>query len=110
MAFRSDLEAMILGVLHQAPLHGYEIGKRIRQASKDALKFTEGQLYPTLHKLEHESKVTAEWVPQEGKPPRKIYAITEVGQKELERQKKGWHDFAKGVSAVLGVRMEAEGR
>ena len=101
MAFRSDLEAMVLGVLQQGALHGYEIAKRIRQLSKDALKFGEGQLYPALHNLEESGAITAEWVPQEGKPARRVYSITEQGLKELEKQRNAWAKFSQGVASIL---------
>lgn len=101
MAFRSDLEAMVLGVLQQGSLHGYEIAKRIRQQSQDALRFGEGQLYPALHSLEQANCITAEWVPQEGKPARKVYSITEQGVAELDKQRNAWARFAQGVSAIL---------
>ena len=101
MAFRSDLEAMVLGVLQQSSLHGYEIAKRIRQLSKDALRFGEGQLYPALHGLEETGCIVAEWVPQEGKPARKVYSITEQGRLELEQQRKAWSKFAQGVASIL---------
>jgi PadR family transcriptional regulator, regulatory protein PadR len=101
MAFRSDLEAMVLGVLQGESLHGYEIAKRIRQLSKDALKFGEGQLYPALHALEESGHIAAEWVPQEGKPARKVYSITEGGKAELEKQRSAWEKFVQGVASIL---------
>ena len=46
MAFKGDLEALILAVLSDHALHGYEISKRIRTQSQEVLKYGEGQLYP----------------------------------------------------------------
>jgi PadR family transcriptional regulator, regulatory protein PadR len=109
MAFRSDLEAMVLGVLQTEALHGYEIAKRIRELSKDAFRYGEGQLYPALHALERAGFVAAEWVPQEGKPARKVYAITESGKAELAKQRKQWEKFAHGVASILTpTRMEGQ--
>jgi PadR family transcriptional regulator PadR len=54
MAFKGDLEALVLGVLQDGELHGYEISKRIKLISAKALQVGEGQLYPALHKLEKE--------------------------------------------------------
>ena len=101
MAFKSDLEALILGVLDGGDLHGYEIAKRIRRLSDKALDVGEGQLYPALHTLEHEKLVTATWVPQDGKPPRKVYQITEGGRSVLTGKRNEWKKFAEGVAAVL---------
>lgn len=104
MGFRSDLEALVLGVLDEEALHGYEIVKAIRARSNTKLKIGEGQLYPVLHKLEKSGAIQAEWVPQEGKPARKVYRLTGDGRKELDRQRKEWTEFVNGVSAVLGAK------
>lgn len=101
MAFKSDLDALILGVLQDGALHGYEIAKRIRSHGSAALKVGEGQLYPTLHKLEENGFVRSSWAPQEGKPPRKVYELTEIGKAELAIKKQAWETFMDGVSAVL---------
>jgi PadR family transcriptional regulator PadR len=101
MAFRSDLDALILGVLRNEALHGYDIAKRIRDLSNKCLKIGEGQLYPTLHRLEDEGSVQAEWVQQEGKPARKVYSITPEGTVELDKQQKAWQQFAEGVNQVF---------
>ena len=101
MAFRSDLEALILGVLQGNALHGYEIAKRIKERGGETLAVGEGRLYPALHKLEADGKVTAKWEPREGKPPRRIYELTEEGQRELSQQRANWQKFTSGVGSIL---------
>ena len=107
MAFRGDLEALVLGALDTGSAHGYEIARRIKAVSEDALAVGEGLLYPALHALEREGLVVAEWVPQEGKPNRKVYHLTEGGKGALARKRKEWQRFSAGVSAVL--KPEASG-
>jgi len=104
LAFKGDLEALILGVLQAGELHGYEISKRIRELSDTALAVGEGQLYPALHRLERDGMVAATWVPQEGKPPRKVYRLTDDGNGELARHQREWSKFAEGVAAILAPR------
>lgn len=104
MAFKTDLESLVLGVLQDEPLHGYEIAKRIKQLSATALSVGEGQLYPALHKLERDGYIEAEWVPQEGKPPRKVYRLTEEGNGALVEHRREWARFADGVAAILRPR------
>jgi PadR family transcriptional regulator PadR len=106
MSFRGDLEALILGVLQNDALHGYEIAKRIKAAGSDLLSVGEGQLYPVLHAMEKDALVTASWIPQEGKPSRKVYALTDAGRGALAKKTKEWEGFARGVSLLLkgGVR------
>jgi len=99
--FRSDLDALVLGVLQSGHLHGYEITKRINAQDETILKVKEGQLYPILHRLENEGKIAAEWVQQEGKPARKMYTLTDAGHKELETQRLSWVKFVQSVEGLL---------
>ena len=101
MAFRSDLDALILGVLQSGRLHGYEITKRINLQGETVLRVKEGQLYPILHRLENEGLIVAEWVPQEGKPARKVYGLTDKGQGELVKKRAAWEEFAKSINTLL---------
>ena len=101
MAFKGDLETLILGALQHESLHGYEISKRIRAASPEALSVAEGRLYPALHALERDGLVTATWVPCEGKPAKKVYTLTDSGKAELAKKKQAWQAFAEGVAQLL---------
>jgi len=92
---------LVLGILQDGGLHGYEIAKRIREVGVKSLEVAEGRLYPALHKLELDGLIQAEWIPQEGRPPRKVYSLTEAGQAELSRQRKAWQAFAESVDAIL---------
>ena len=98
---------MALGALDGGPAHGYEIARRIKATSEEALSVGEGLLYPALHGLEREGFIAAEWVPQEGKPNRKVYRLTESGRGALAKKRREWQRFAAGVAAVL--RPEASG-
>lgn len=91
----------MLGALDGGAAHGYEIARRIKATSEDALAVGEGLLYPALHALERDGLVAAEWVPQEGKPNRKVYRLTDEGRGALAKKRKEWLRFAEGVSAVL---------
>jgi len=92
---------LVLGALDTGPAHGYEIARRIRIVSEEALAVGEGQLYPALHALERDGCIAAEWVVQEGKPNRKVYRLTERGRAVLLKKRKEWLQFAHGVAAVL---------
>ena len=109
MSFKSDLEAIVLGSLQGQSLHGYEISKRISTKSEGLLRVGEGQLYPTLHKLEQAGLVTAEWVNQEGKPARKVYSLTEAGTAHLAEKQKTWAKFARSIGAIMTHPKEAPG-
>ena len=107
MAFKGDLEALVLGALDDGAAHGYEIARRIKRVSEEALAVGEGLLYPALHGLERDGMVAAEWVPQEGKPNRKVYRLTDAGRGALAKKRREWQRFSAGITAVL--RPEASG-
>ena len=104
MKREGELDGIVLGVLQTAPAHGYEIAKRIRLLSSGVLSVGEAKIYPCLHKLEENGCVVAEWVPQEGKPARKVYSLTARGRGLLEEKKASWSEFVTGMSALLGVK------
>jgi PadR family transcriptional regulator, regulatory protein PadR len=109
MAFRGDLYALILGALHEGPLHGYQIVRRLRDTGA-AGKLAEGQIYPYLHKLEEQGLVTAEWQTDTGAAPRRVYEITASGHKELDRQRGLWQKFTIGVGTLLAAeKLKEEG-
>jgi len=103
MKFKTSLEALILGALAEGELHGYAIAKIIERKSEGQLKLGENQLYPTLHRLERDGFVAGDWRPQENKPPRKVYLLTEAGMGELEKYRQGWASFANGVGSIIGA-------
>ena len=78
------------GSLALEPKHGWAIGRRIQQVSKDALQVTQGSLYPALHRLEQQGWIKA----QPGVTPTgrsaKFYALTAAGRKQLARELENW--------------------
>ncbi|MGC4044020.1 MAG: PadR family transcriptional regulator [Armatimonas sp.] len=99
MSFRGDIEALVLAALSNETLHGYEITKRVNYL--EGVKMLDGQLYPLLHRLEADGCVEAEWVPQQGKPARRVYRLTESGVRRLEKKRGEWKAFAESVSQLL---------
>ena len=107
MAFKGDLEALVLGVLQDGDLHGYEISKRIKQTGSQALQVWEGQLYPALHKLEQEGWITAEWKQTENNRRAKFYSLTRMGRQQLESEAANWHRLSTAISQIVQL---AEGQ
>jgi PadR family transcriptional regulator PadR len=108
MAFRGDVSALILGALQSGPMHGYQIVRRIKETGA-ANKMTEGQIYPYLHRMEEDGLVEAEWQTDTGAAPRRVYRLTEEGQRELAHQRSLWERFTKGVGSLLAVEAKQEG-
>ena len=104
MAFKGDLETLILGVLQDGDLHGYEIAKRIKAQSDAMLSYGEGQMYPALHALhalEAAGAVAARWEAHEGKPSRRVYTLTTSGGAALKERIAHWRRFAAGVERMI---------
>jgi DNA-binding PadR family transcriptional regulator len=102
MANKPDIETIVLGALRNGPLHGYRIAQTIRARSEGMLKMGDNQIYPTLHRLEMEGLVKAEWQIQEGKPSRKVYALAQPGIERLTEKRREWERFSRMFSAVIG--------
>ncbi|HEY7355092.1 MAG TPA: PadR family transcriptional regulator, partial [Ktedonobacterales bacterium] len=78
---RGDLKYVLLGLLRERPMHGYEMMKLLEEQASGFYSPSAGAIYPTLQMLEDRSWVTSETV--DGK---KIYTITDAGRQELEAQ------------------------
>ncbi|HWA82787.1 MAG TPA: helix-turn-helix transcriptional regulator [Fimbriimonadaceae bacterium] len=109
MKYKGELDGIVLGVLQAGPAHGYEIVKRVKALSEGTLAVGEAKLYPCLHKLEQEGYVSAEWIPQEGKPARKVYSLTPKGAGALAEKRKAWEQFSKAIATVLGAKESSRG-
>jgi DNA-binding PadR family transcriptional regulator len=81
---------LVLGILAEEESYGYAILKEISDRSGGRLEWTEGLLYPLLHRLERLGYVESSWRTPEGGRRRKYYAITEDGLRELAEQRKQW--------------------
>ena len=80
---------MVLGILAEADSYGYAILRRINELSGGELDWTEGLLYPLLHRLERLGFVEASWQSVAGRR-RKYYRLTRKGRMELAEQRRQW--------------------
>ena len=77
----SYIEILILRRLRGGPAHGYELRKRVEETTGFVLH--NNSLYPALRRFEEAGAVTKAAEPQEGRPPRLVYTLTEVGRELL---------------------------
>jgi len=80
---------LILAVLREEESYGYAIIKRVRGLSQETLEWTEGMLYPVLHRLEKQELIKSYWSKEQGRR-RRYYRLLPAGVAELERLKKQW--------------------
>ncbi len=81
---------IVLAILRQSDSYGYAIIQRVKQVSGDRVTWTEGMLYPVLHRLEEAGLVTSRWETAETGRPRKYYRLTDAGRTELARLVEQW--------------------
>lgn len=93
---------MVLTILSEGESYGYAILKRVRELSNGELEWTDGMLYPLLHRLHRLGLVTGEWrTPVEGRG-RRYYAITELGRAALAEHKRQWVTVARTLGDAWG--------
>ena len=78
---------LVLAILAQGDSYGYAIIKRVAQLSGGHLHWTDGMLYPVLHRLERQGFVASKWLASENGRRRKYYRITKAGRAELAAQR-----------------------
>jgi DNA-binding PadR family transcriptional regulator len=81
---------IVLAILSEADNYGYAILKRIRELSGGHMEWTDGMLYPVLHRLERLGHIKARWEVAESGRRRKYYGITSQGRAQLAEQCRQW--------------------
>jgi PadR family transcriptional regulator PadR len=101
--FPGALEMMILRTLKKQPLHGYALAKHIKRVSNDLLQIEEGSLYPALQRLLKAELVKAEWGISSTNRRVRIYKLTAVGAKHLQREISRFEQMFEGITRVLAA-------
>src|SRR5688500_7517771 len=93
---------LVLAILAEGESYGYAILKRVRDLSVGELDWTDGMLYPLLHRLHRLGYVTTEWrTPPEGRR-RRYYAITDDGHEALAEHKRQWVAVTRALGDLWG--------
>jgi PadR family transcriptional regulator, regulatory protein PadR len=95
---------LVLAILAEGDSYGYAIIKRVAELSGGNLQWTDGMLYPVLHRLERQGHVAAKWSASESGRRRRYYRITREGRAELAAQRKKWQVVD---GALRGLWMKA---
>ncbi|MFD6857563.1 PadR family transcriptional regulator [Rhodococcus sp. NPDC060086] len=91
---------LVLGILAEGESYGYAIIKRVNELSDGRMQWTDGMLYPLLHRLERNGCVSASWHIAENGRRRKHYTITETGRKMLAERVAQWTVVADALHQV----------
>ena len=115
MEINKDLMAasstpIVLAILAEEDSYGYAILKRVQEVSGGRMEWTDGMLYPVLHRLERLGHVEARWEVAESGRRRKYYRITSRGGAQLAEERRQWQAVdatLRGIWRVLCVIVPA---
>jgi DNA-binding PadR family transcriptional regulator len=101
---------MVLAILAEEDSYGYAILQRVRELSGGRMEWTDGMLYPVLHRLERLGHVEARWVVAESGRRRKYYRITPRGRTQLAEERRQWKavdETLRGIWRALALSVPA---
>ena len=81
---------IVLAILAEGDSYGYAILQRVRELSGGRMEWTDGMLYPVLHRLERLGHVKPRWETAESGRRRKYYRITSQGRTQLAEERRQW--------------------
>ena len=100
---RGAAELVVLSVLENGALHGYEIARRIEQETKGSLHFTLAALYPLLYRMEKQRWIRGTWETSSNGRRRRCYRLTATGKKKLSPLRKQWAELFEALHRLAGV-------
>ena len=92
---------MLLALLLNEPMYGYQIVKEVNKRSSGYFAFKEGTLYPALHRLERAKLIEGRWEDTPNSVRRRYYFITERGCAELAARQHEWQKFSRAMDSVM---------
>ncbi|WP_062389836.1 PadR family transcriptional regulator [Demequina iriomotensis] len=91
---------LVLAILAEGESYGYAIVRRVRELSDGELEWTDGLLYPLLHRLEDAGHVSSRWGVSDTGRRRRYYEITDRGRSELAEHRRQWAAVAAALQAA----------
>jgi PadR family transcriptional regulator PadR len=96
----ASTKPIILSILLSGKNYGYQIIQSVKRISGDKLEWSDGMVYPVLHRLEKDGFISSQWKISDGGRLRKYYRITDLGKKELETERKQWMSVHEALSKL----------
>lgn len=100
---RGTVDMLILKLLDIEPMHGWGIGQRMQELSRDALRLQPGALYASLHRLTREGWIRSDWKTTDSGRRARYYALTRAGRRRLQAETQTWRRLAGGVALILAA-------
>ena len=96
----ASTKPMILSILMRGENYGYQIIQKVKELSGGKLEWSDGMLYPVLHRLEKDGFIRSKWKISDGGRLRKYYKMTDKGREELEKERKQWLSVHEALSKL----------
>jgi len=112
MSINKDLVAasstpLVLAILAEGDSYGYAILQRVRELSGGSLEWTDGMLYPVLHRLERAGLVESRWEKAETGRRRRYYSVTRAGHEQLADERRQWQSIDQTLRNVWATLAES---
>ncbi len=95
---------LILSILEEGESYGYAIIQRVRALSGGDWEWTDGMLYPVLHRLEAQGLIRSRWGISESGRRRKYYVLRTSGRRTLAEQKLQWRVVLATLNHLWGAQ------
>lgn len=98
---KGSSSSLLLCLIEQQPMYGYQIIKEMESRSQGYFKFKEGTLYPALHRLEKAGLITGQWQMLPNGRPRRYYYITTRGKAKIATERVQWQGFLTAIRLII---------
>jgi PadR family transcriptional regulator PadR len=97
-------ELIILTLLSQREMHGYEIGKQIEELSDGVLRFEMASLYPALYRMLQKGWLEAYWETSPAGRKRRYYRLTKNGRRQIRALRRSWQQFLGALNRIARLQ------
>lgn len=95
---------LVMAVLSKGENYGYAIIQQVRELSCGELEWSEGMLYPVLHRLEQEKVILSRWIKAENGRKRKYYRLSASGTRALQSERQQWFAVHQTLASLWGAQ------
>ncbi|HWD92479.1 MAG TPA: PadR family transcriptional regulator [Verrucomicrobiae bacterium] len=95
---------LVLSILADGESYGYEIIQKVRELSGGHIEWSDGTLYPVLHRLERDGLIESEWRQAESGRDRKYYSLSKAGGNALKAERQQWLTVHKTLSKLWRLK------
>ena len=100
----ASAKPLLLSILSEGESYGYEIIQKIRELSGGEIEWSDGMIYPVLHRLERDGLIDSEWKEADTGRQRKYYSISYDGRKILKTERQQWLTVHNTLSKLWKIK------